>query len=56
MLRTLLPVRLLVTLALVSGGAMAVKQPTVRGLLPPSVAQAVELIDDKQAELVAAFR
>jgi len=51
----LLPIRLLVTLALVSGGAMAAKQPTVRGLLPPKVAETVELIDDKQAELIAAF-
>lgn len=51
----LLPIRLLTTLGVIAGGAMAAKQPTVRGLLPPSVAQAVELIDDKQAELVAAF-
>jgi len=51
----LLPVRLFVALGVIAGGAMAARQPTVRGLLPPSVAQAAELIDDKQAELVAAF-
>jgi hypothetical protein len=55
MVKLLSLVRLLVTLACLGGGLMMTKQAGAAGMLPPSVVDALHLINDKEAELIAAF-
>ena len=56
MLKLLRPVRLIVMLAVAGGGLMATKQAALHGMVPPGVMQAPDIIQDKQADLLAAFQ